>query len=91
MYAALAPVRVYGAMLGAAASLPNSFAHLHAHVIPVFERDERARPANVFSWSAGVALYSDPEAAALRETLRAHWRREGSVRREAPSGPLEVE
>lgn len=39
----------------------------------VYDTDERARPAHVFSWSAGVVVYEDGEAAALAERLRAAW------------------
>ncbi|MDB4973449.1 MAG: hypothetical protein JWN48_1790 [Myxococcaceae bacterium] len=70
---ALQPVRVYSALLGSTTPLTISYAHLHVHVIPVFERDERARPARVFSWSEGIVLYEDHEAAALTAQLRAHW------------------
>jgi diadenosine tetraphosphate (Ap4A) HIT family hydrolase len=76
LHGALQPVRVYSAVLGSTAVIGNSYAHLHIHVIPVFERDDRARPARVFSWSEGIVIYEDGEAAALRDTLRAHWETE---------------
>jgi hypothetical protein len=41
--------------------------------VPVFESDERARPAHVFSWSSGVLVYDDEEARALAARLRAAW------------------
>jgi diadenosine tetraphosphate (Ap4A) HIT family hydrolase len=69
----LAPARIFIAVLGASAALPMSFPHFHIHVLPVYDTDERARPAHVLSWSAGVLVYEDAEAAALAERLRAAW------------------
>jgi diadenosine tetraphosphate (Ap4A) HIT family hydrolase len=73
---ALAPARTFVAVLGASEQLPMSFPHFHIHVLPVFETDERARPAHVFSWSSGVLVYEDDEARALAERLRAAWPRD---------------
>lgn len=73
VHLALAPVQVYAGTFGATAQVPMSFAHYHAHVIPVFERDERARPARVLSWSEGVVVYSDTEAKQLRQRILTHW------------------
>jgi diadenosine tetraphosphate (Ap4A) HIT family hydrolase len=70
---ALGPVRVFIAVLGCSAPLAASFAHLHVHVIPIYETDERARPARVLSWSEGVVVYDDTEARALSAQLRANW------------------
>lgn len=67
----LAPARVFIAVLGASEALPMSFPHFHIHVLPVYDTDERSRPAHVFSWSAGVLVYEDEEAAALAARLRA--------------------
>jgi diadenosine tetraphosphate (Ap4A) HIT family hydrolase len=69
----LAPARTFVAVLGASEPLPMSFPHFHIHVLPIFERDERARPAHVFSWSSGVLVYDDDEARALAARLRAAW------------------
>jgi diadenosine tetraphosphate (Ap4A) HIT family hydrolase len=69
----LAPARTFVAVLGASEQLPMSFPHFHIHVLPVFERDERARPAHVFSWSSGVLVYDDAEARELSARLRASW------------------
>ena len=67
----LAPVRVFNAVLGSSsAALAISYPHLHIHVCPVFETDERARPARVFSWSEGVVIYTADEAHALTSQLR---------------------
>ncbi|HEX5098724.1 MAG TPA: hypothetical protein VFV94_04460 [Polyangiaceae bacterium] len=60
-------------MLGASAQLPMSFPHFHVHVLPVYETGDGARPAHVFSWSAGVLVYEDAEAGELARTLRAAW------------------
>jgi histidine triad (HIT) family protein len=70
---ALAPRRTFVAVLGASEELPMSFPHFHVHVLPVFESDERARPAHVFSWSSGVLVYDDEEARELAARLRAAW------------------
>lgn len=65
----LAPRRLFVASLGASCDLPMSFSHYHTHVIPVPESDERARPAEVFSWSQGVLVYDEQEASRLRDEL----------------------
>jgi diadenosine tetraphosphate (Ap4A) HIT family hydrolase len=70
----LSPARVFIAVLGCSAPLAASYAHLHVHVIPVYETDDRARPARVLSWSEGVVVYDDAEASALSAQLRADWR-----------------
>jgi histidine triad (HIT) family protein len=71
--ACLKPARVFTATLGAAVELPMTFSHHHVHVIPVYETDERARPARVLSWSEGVTVYDDAEAHELSQRLTAHW------------------
>lgn len=70
---ALAPARTFLAVLGASAQLPMSFPHFHIHVLPVYETGDGARPAHVFSWSAGVLVYEDDEARELAAKLRAAW------------------
>lgn len=77
----LAPARTFVAVLGASAQVPMSFPHFHIHVLPVFETDERARPAHVFSWSSGVLVYEDEEARALAARLRAAWPTEAAAPR----------
>ena len=69
----LAPARTFVAVLGASAQLPMSFPHFHVHVLPLYETGEGARPAHVFSWSAGVLVYEDEEARELAARLRAAW------------------
>ena len=69
------PARVFTATLGAAVELPMTYSHYHVHVIPVYETDERARPARVLSWSEGVVVYDDDEAERMRQTLVEGWPR----------------
>ena len=73
--ASLKPARVFTATLGATVELPMTYSHYHMHVIPVFDTDERARPARVLSWSEGVVIYDDAEAAELCRKLSQHWPR----------------
>jgi diadenosine tetraphosphate (Ap4A) HIT family hydrolase len=70
---AFAAHRVYSAVLGSAKELPNSYPHLHIHVVPIQDADERARPARVFTWSEGVFVYEDAEARALIARIQACW------------------
>ena len=67
------PARVFTATLGAAVELPQTYSHFHVHVIPVYETDERARPARVLSWSEGVVVYDAREAAEICRGLSAAW------------------
>jgi len=67
------PARVFTATLGAAVELPQTYSHYHVHVIPVYETDERARPARVLSWSEGVVLYDDDEAERVCQDLVRSW------------------
>ena len=71
-------MRVYVASLGAVQALPMSFPHHHTHVVPIYETGERARPANVFSWSSGVVRYAQAEARELRASLRSALVRQAS-------------
>lgn len=73
------PARVFTATLGAAVELPQTYSHYHVHVIPVYETDERARPARVLSWSEGVVVYDAVEAEQLCRDLREAWSRRGSA------------
>jgi len=75
------PARVFTATLGAAVELPQTYSHYHVHVIPVYETDERARPARVLSWSEGVVVYDELEAEQLCRTLKDAW--------DSPSAPGE--
>jgi hypothetical protein len=67
--------RVFTATLGAAVELAQTYSHYHVHVIPVYETDERARPARVLSWSEGVVVYDDAEAARICRDLAQSWPR----------------
>ena len=69
----LAPLRIFSAVLGTDAPIATSYAHLHVHVLPIHEADERSRPARVFTWSEGVYVYGEGEAEALAAELRAAW------------------
>lgn len=73
------PARVFTATLGAAVELPQTYSHYHLHVIPVYETDERARPARVLSWSEGVVVYDDAEAERICDELREAWSRRTSA------------
>jgi diadenosine tetraphosphate (Ap4A) HIT family hydrolase len=78
--ACLKPARVFTATLGAAVELPQTYSHYHVHVIPVYETDERARPARVLSWSEGVVVYDDAEAEGICAELSRAWPRVALVR-----------
>jgi diadenosine tetraphosphate (Ap4A) HIT family hydrolase len=73
------PARVFTATLGAAVELPQTYSHYHVHVIPVYETDERARPARVLSWSEGVVVYDDLEAEQICRDLREAWSHRASM------------
>ena len=70
---AFQPARIFSAILGASAELPMSFPHFHIHALPVYDRDERARPAHLFSWSSGVLVYDDDDVLQVSGELRAAW------------------
>jgi diadenosine tetraphosphate (Ap4A) HIT family hydrolase len=73
LQARFCPVRIYTSVLGSSSQLTTSYPHLHVHVVPVMDTDDRARPARVFSWSEGVFVYDAAEAQALAAELRSHW------------------
>lgn len=66
------PPRIFVAELGSAEPLATgtSFPHVHIHVVPIHQRGEEARPAQVFSWTSGIVAYRPEEAAALVADLR---------------------
>jgi len=69
------PVRVYSATLGSTGRVsPTSFPHLHVHVVPIYEDDERGKPSNVFTWKHGLSRPTARESAALQRRLIAAWR-----------------
>jgi len=68
----LAPRRIYVAALGSAAQPPTSFPHVHFHVVPLADGDDRDRPASVFTWEHGMYVFeTDDEERAVRDRLRA--------------------
>jgi diadenosine tetraphosphate (Ap4A) HIT family hydrolase len=66
---ALSPRRVYLASTGSSAGkeLVQTSEHLHVHVIPIYEADDR--PADIFSWRNGVYVGTPEEWRALRASL----------------------
>jgi len=69
----LEPKRVFVAALGSNSAQPMTFSHFHLHVVPVVEDDERARPAQVFSWTEGVVTYDAEQARTLVTRIKRAW------------------
>lgn len=66
------PRRCYLASTGSSAGeLTQSSRHLHLHVIPVHDPEDR--PASVFSWQEGVWVAEREEWIALRDRYREAW------------------
>jgi diadenosine tetraphosphate (Ap4A) HIT family hydrolase len=67
------PRRCYVASTGssAGAELTQTSRHLHVHVIPLYEPDDK--PADIFSWSEGVYVGEPEEWEALAASYRAVW------------------
>lgn len=66
------PRRCYLASTGSSAGeLTQSSMHLHIHVIPIHDAEDR--PASVFSWQEGVYVAEAPEWAALRGEYVRSW------------------
>jgi diadenosine tetraphosphate (Ap4A) HIT family hydrolase len=66
------PKRIYVASTGSSAGeLTQSSMHLHVHVIPLFDSDDR--PADIFSWQAGVYVAEHDEWEALRVEYATAW------------------
>lgn len=64
------PRRIYLASTGSSAGeLINCSVHLHIHVIPLYEPDDK--PADVFSWQEGIYVADDDEWIALRDAYLA--------------------
>lgn len=69
------PIRCYITSTGSAAGeLTQSSAHVHIHIIPVYESDDR--PRHVFSWTDGVYVGTTEQWRELTETYRAAWSEE---------------
>lgn len=67
-----APRRVYVTSTGSSTvELIQSSRHVHIHVIPVYTEDDR--PADLFSWQAGVYVGDDAEWSALRDAYVGWW------------------
>jgi diadenosine tetraphosphate (Ap4A) HIT family hydrolase len=68
----LKPRRVYVASTGSSAGeLTQSSMHLHIHVIPLYELDDK--PADIFSWQDGIYVAEPDEWESLRDRLAAAW------------------
>lgn len=66
------PRRVYVASTGSSAGeLTQSSQHLHIHVIPLYEPDDK--PSAIFSWQEGVYLAEPDEWEALRRAYLDAW------------------
>lgn len=68
----LQPLRCYITSTGSAAGeLTQSSAHVHIHVIPVYDPDDR--PRDVFSWADGVWIAEPDEWRALQTDYARAW------------------
>jgi diadenosine tetraphosphate (Ap4A) HIT family hydrolase len=66
------PLRIYVTSTGSSAGeLTQTSMHLHVHVIPLF--DDHDRPADVFSWQAGVLVAEHAEWEELRSEYAREW------------------
>ena len=66
------PLRCYMASTGSSAGeLTQTSMHLHVHVLPLFASEDR--PAEVFSWAAGVLVGEPDEWAELTARYREAW------------------
>lgn len=67
------PVRVYITSTGSSAGeLTQTSMHLHVHVIPLFDNEDR--PSDVFSWQGGVWVAEHDEWEAMRREYADAWR-----------------
>ena len=79
------PLRIYITSTGSSAGeLTQTSMHLHIHVIPLY--DDHDRPADVFSWQAGVLVAEPEEWEALREEYARAWRDQPLDTSGAPAG-----
>ncbi|MCA9695649.1 MAG: HIT family protein [Nannocystaceae bacterium] len=66
------PLRCYMASTGSSAGeLTQSSEHLHVHVVPLYQADDK--PSDIFSWQGGVYVGAPAEWAALTRRYRAAW------------------
>ncbi len=69
----LAPLRCYVASTGSpGGERANTSMHLHVHVVPITDPEDR--PRNVFSWDEGVLVAEPEEWDALRARFAAAFR-----------------
>lgn len=69
------PRRVYVASTGSSAGeITQSSEHLHVHVIPLYEVDDK--PSSIFSWTEGVYVAERDEWTELREKFASELARE---------------
>lgn len=81
-----APLRIYITSTGSSAGeLTQTSMHLHVHVIPLF--DNLDRPADVFSWQAGVWTAEPDEWEALRREYAGAWIGQGALDDSSSGGP----
>lgn len=67
-----APRRTILASTGSSAGeLVNSSIHLHVHVVPLYDSDDR--PADVFSWQEGVYVGDERDWEELTRSYLTHW------------------
>jgi diadenosine tetraphosphate (Ap4A) HIT family hydrolase len=79
------PLRIYITSTGSSAGeLTQTSMHLHIHVIPLY--DDHDRPADVFSWQAGVLVAERDEWEALRDEYARAWRDQAFDTSGAPAG-----
>lgn len=76
------PRRCYVASTGSSAGeITQSSMHLHVHVIPLYEPDDK--PSSIFSWQEGIFVGEPDEWAGLRAEYVEAWR--GDDARHGPS------
>lgn len=82
----MSPVRCYVTSTGSAAGeLTQSSAHVHIHIVPVYDPDDR--PRHVFSWSEGVYVATKQQWRELTRRIRTAWAGD-VVRATAPTSRL---
>ncbi len=68
----MSPRRVYVASTGSSAGeLTQSSMHLHIHVIPLYEPDDK--PADIFTWEPGIFVAEPAEWEALQKRYQDVW------------------